>query len=330
MSVRVSSRVWELSQSTGTTKLVLLAIADCTNDEGLAWPSVTTIARKCGLNGRRSVQDHVKKLVGLGELSVELNTGRSGSNRYWVTVGNSKKIDTDTCAESRTGAENYPARDHAGNQRENPHGGCAESRAEPARNPAHKPSMNRHRNEREPSGQEPSPSFPVFGDVGKANRERLAETFPLTTTTLSNRDRLALSEAGAALAELSEEDWSACFLWFNEANDEERGCKLWPRSRTEFLKNANEAIEKVRTWWLARGKEWHETKKRRELTKRNTPPADEELPHVDFYEFLAVTGRDQNEAVAAWRDDRWKGEYLSWLNEQVKLSSGDDEEKTNV
>jgi hypothetical protein len=36
-------------------KLVLLALADCANDEGRCWPSASTLARKTG-EGERTVR----------------------------------------------------------------------------------------------------------------------------------------------------------------------------------------------------------------------------------------------------------------------------------
>jgi len=42
-----------------TDKLVLLALADCANDEGHCWPSIATIARKSGVS-ERSVQRAIR------------------------------------------------------------------------------------------------------------------------------------------------------------------------------------------------------------------------------------------------------------------------------
>ena len=46
MSVRLMTEVWAVSLP-DSEKLVLLALADCANDEGLCWPSMATLARKC-------------------------------------------------------------------------------------------------------------------------------------------------------------------------------------------------------------------------------------------------------------------------------------------
>lgn len=47
--------IWEMPNLSPTEKLVLLAVADCASDEGFAWPSVATLARKTGC-GERTVQ----------------------------------------------------------------------------------------------------------------------------------------------------------------------------------------------------------------------------------------------------------------------------------
>lgn len=67
MSVRVMSQAWELPL-TPTEKLVILALADCANDEGECWPSIATIARKSNL-GERSVQRSIQALKDAGHLS---------------------------------------------------------------------------------------------------------------------------------------------------------------------------------------------------------------------------------------------------------------------
>jgi hypothetical protein len=70
MSVRVMADVWDYSDSTGSGRLVLLAIADSADHDGTnAWPSVQTIANKCRLSPR-TVQRLTKELVILGELRI--------------------------------------------------------------------------------------------------------------------------------------------------------------------------------------------------------------------------------------------------------------------
>jgi len=70
MSIRVMSDVWDLSESTGSARLVLLAIADsCDHDGTNAWPAIETIAKKTKVS-RSTVKRAIKELVALDELRV--------------------------------------------------------------------------------------------------------------------------------------------------------------------------------------------------------------------------------------------------------------------
>lgn len=64
-----------------TDKLVLLALADNANDEGLCWPSVMTLTHKCGMDAR-TVQRVVTRLCDAGHVTVHERQGKS--NYYTV------------------------------------------------------------------------------------------------------------------------------------------------------------------------------------------------------------------------------------------------------
>lgn len=87
MAVEVWRWVWQHSRSKRTERLVLLAIADCCNraDGSGAWPSMAELVRKTTLS-ERGVQTALARLVNLGELDIERNTGRGGVNRYRVLM----------------------------------------------------------------------------------------------------------------------------------------------------------------------------------------------------------------------------------------------------
>lgn len=74
MSVRVMSQVWSLDLP-DSEKLVLLALADCANDEGSCWPSMKTLADKCSKSDR-TVQTAIKSLVSKGHLSRSETPGK--------------------------------------------------------------------------------------------------------------------------------------------------------------------------------------------------------------------------------------------------------------
>ncbi len=62
-------------------KLVLLALADNANDEGVCWPSVTSLVKKCSA-AERTVRGAISSLAKAGHLTVHERAGRS--NYYTV------------------------------------------------------------------------------------------------------------------------------------------------------------------------------------------------------------------------------------------------------
>lgn len=75
------SQVWEIAVP-AFEKLVLLALADCANDEGLAWPSIATLKRKTGA-GERTIYRAIAAMEGQGILSIERIIGKG--NKYRLT-----------------------------------------------------------------------------------------------------------------------------------------------------------------------------------------------------------------------------------------------------
>lgn len=61
------SLVWSLKLP-DSQKIVLLALADCANDEGHCWPSMATLSKKCS-KSERTVQGVIKELVEAGHLT---------------------------------------------------------------------------------------------------------------------------------------------------------------------------------------------------------------------------------------------------------------------
>ena len=94
MSIQVSNAVWQHSQATGRTMLVLLAIADHQGEIG-AWPSIATIAKMVNAS-ERSVQRDIQTLQDMGELSVEVQNAPTKqqykSNLYWVTLPGTSRV----------------------------------------------------------------------------------------------------------------------------------------------------------------------------------------------------------------------------------------------
>lgn len=73
--------VWETTIGPATKRLVLLALADSANDEGVCWPKVDTLARKAGCS-RTAAEDALRTLAADGIIS----KSRAGRGRYQSTV----------------------------------------------------------------------------------------------------------------------------------------------------------------------------------------------------------------------------------------------------
>ncbi|MET7426623.1 helix-turn-helix domain-containing protein [Dactylosporangium sp. NPDC005555] len=80
------SWVWDHSPVSGNERLVLLAIADNTDDNGTnAWPSLHTLARKTRIDVR-TVRRVLRRLEVGGHLLVGIASGPGGANRYTVRM----------------------------------------------------------------------------------------------------------------------------------------------------------------------------------------------------------------------------------------------------
>lgn len=87
MSISVMTRVWRESSRQGNELLLLLALADHADDDGVCWPGIALLARK-SRNSERHVKRLLVKLEHAGELYVrDRRGGRGRSNRYLLTVG---------------------------------------------------------------------------------------------------------------------------------------------------------------------------------------------------------------------------------------------------
>lgn len=112
MSVKISNKVWELSQTEGAELLVMLALADHCDDYGVCFPGVDRIAQKCRIS-RRSVQRIIKKLISMGEVCREIGKGSKVSskrgdgftNRYRIVLMGRQAGDTPIGAKMQKGGD---------------------------------------------------------------------------------------------------------------------------------------------------------------------------------------------------------------------------------
>jgi hypothetical protein len=83
MSIRVMASVWDSKIDNQTDLLVLLALADFANDQGISWPSLEGLAQK-SRSSVRNVQRILKRLELAGVLKVQrMGGGAPGSTNFY-------------------------------------------------------------------------------------------------------------------------------------------------------------------------------------------------------------------------------------------------------
>lgn len=88
MSLRMMTMVWDEGPKDATMRLVLLAMADIADDNGVCWPSVATIAERSCMSDRNA-RRIIRKLEDEGWLATDVGRGRNSTSRYTI-----KKPDT--------------------------------------------------------------------------------------------------------------------------------------------------------------------------------------------------------------------------------------------
>lgn len=86
MSTATSRRVWEESKQSGSALLILLSMADRSDDDGYCWPGMEDIAQRARIN-KRHAQRLVSAIENDGELYAERSSGRGRTSQYIVTTG---------------------------------------------------------------------------------------------------------------------------------------------------------------------------------------------------------------------------------------------------
>src|SRR5687767_11875054 len=94
MSIKLLDRGWRYSKARGGDLLVLLGIADFANDEGIAYPSIATLAAKARLTVRNT-QRAIRRLVSLGELTIDEGRGPHGTHIYKIGIERDVDVPTD-------------------------------------------------------------------------------------------------------------------------------------------------------------------------------------------------------------------------------------------
>ena len=110
MSIDAVKRVWAYSQHKGGALTLMLAIGDHTNDQGLAWPGVTRLARMTRLT-ERQVHKLLGKIDHSGEVVIERGGGRRRSNRYRIMLPADGRRNRVVLAPQRSGAKSKRSRE---------------------------------------------------------------------------------------------------------------------------------------------------------------------------------------------------------------------------
>lgn len=100
MSVKLMSIAWDMSLPMGQ-KMLLLALCDHANDEGVCYPSQERLAAKCSM-ALRTVVSHCKWLEQRGILRKERrqNTQRRKTDLYYITLDEYSEPANSACANS--------------------------------------------------------------------------------------------------------------------------------------------------------------------------------------------------------------------------------------
>lgn len=85
MSVQTMAAVWKGSQHGGSALLMMLAIADFSDDKGVAYPAVSTLATKTRMKPRNA-HYLLGQLQESGELIVKIGAGPKGTNLYRIAL----------------------------------------------------------------------------------------------------------------------------------------------------------------------------------------------------------------------------------------------------
>lgn len=89
MSVKTMSRVWDYSTSSGSSLLLLLALADYCNEDDICWPGLDKLHLKARIS-KRQVQRTLTTLEQRGEIYARSGDGRGNTSQYLVCIGLTK------------------------------------------------------------------------------------------------------------------------------------------------------------------------------------------------------------------------------------------------
>lgn len=90
MSISLMTAIWDDETITDPTKkLLLLALADHANDDGMCWPSIARLAKRACISTGQTTR-LISQLIAEGRITADRRGGRERSSTYWLTVRNTR------------------------------------------------------------------------------------------------------------------------------------------------------------------------------------------------------------------------------------------------
>lgn len=111
MSIKLMTLVWDKAKAEGTKLLLLLALADMSNDEGYCWPAYRTLAKKIRVSVTHT-KGLMAELVEQGLVRKEARYNKDDptsqtSNGYWLIIGEGSSADYPPSQPQMTPPVNY-------------------------------------------------------------------------------------------------------------------------------------------------------------------------------------------------------------------------------
>ncbi|MGR9427728.1 helix-turn-helix domain-containing protein [Rhizobium leguminosarum] len=216
MSIAVMNTVWENGPDDRTEFMVLLALADWSDDKGNSWPGIEALAKKSRCSVRTAqitlnrLKDHGK--TGIGLIKIFPGAGPSGVNKYQINLALLKAGPVGGISDARGGAESAPPA--AAAPPAESAGGCRIESVDCTRG-VQMTDSSLHPIHQEPSGtithsaQERAGEDQLSDGDDRADRKAVKRTFQRLVAGWPNFAGLSLASAERAFHKLSPEDREA-------------------------------------------------------------------------------------------------------------------------
>lgn len=86
MSIGVMQKIWSHNKHSGSDLVVMLFLADKSDDNGISWHGIDSIAKHARITKRSAIRS-IEKLEESGDVYIERSKGRAHTNVYVITVG---------------------------------------------------------------------------------------------------------------------------------------------------------------------------------------------------------------------------------------------------